>query len=447
MASKKRIKRQRQRRKRNEKDAATAVAGNEADRHQFVDKDAGNDDRIWRAEKNSQRKMEDSKTSDSTSRMESVSSWTTTWMEKTVGSLRFPSMDSFFQVINPRTSSKSATIVLVLVLSLVIGNFDYLAQTTRLGLSSISASVALLYTAISTSLVLPCLVGYMIYNSSRTNDKSTTNTSVHAHSKSIDDEFVVIRPLGLKSTAMISFDKTNETSFDSDGTGSPPPKAQLASSKESRTKLAEWLPFGLRYTSDLNLVFSTNVHGRSLQTLYHIIDATSSTHTILLLEAFPSSGSNRIVIGMYASQRWHSSPKIYGDGRCFLFRLSEDPRKASECWKWTPSVLPTHNLSSSTSQMVRNHHDTSNDNTLSLWETFQRSNQNSLSLGVSACGVGAGLKLNHDMTVGESHRAVGFENDPLCSTNEETAQSSVFDVGLVEVYQLVREIDGRAIQS
>ena len=121
-----------------------------------------------------------------------------------------------------------------------------------------------------------------------------------------------------------------------------------------RKKLAEWLPYGLRYTSDLQLVYSTNIHGRSLGMFYdclaeerqqqqYISSIPSSTlksnHTILLMEVLlpatpPSSSTTmvttttgkkkRLTVGMYASQRWHRTNKVYGDGRCFLFRIAEE---------------------------------------------------------------------------------------------------------------------------
>ena len=280
-------------------------------------------------------------------------------------------------------------------------------------------------------------------------------------SKVIKNEFATISPLGLRRSSKKFFGGTNETTEEiSAHEDEAPLTPHLASSKHVRTKLAEWLPFGLRHTSDLSLVFSTNIHGRSLQTLYHILKATSSNHTIMFLEVFTPTPSDtrevpmKRVIGMYASQRWHSSPNLYGDGRSFLFRLSlpgdggtnnadDENVLESDCWKWTPPTLPAHCFS--TSKSCRGSQNIENDNALSLWETFQRSNQSSLSLGISASGTGAGLQLNHDMTLGESHRAVGFENEPLCGTHGAMGADQ-FDVGLVEVYQLVREIDGRPIQ-
>jgi hypothetical protein len=53
----------------------------------------------------------------------------------------------------------------------------------------------------------------------------------------------------------------------------------------------------------------------------------------------------------------------------------------------------------------------------------------------------AGLRLNEDLTIGESSPAAGFENEPLHGVG--VGNGGIFDVGLVEVYGLVRQIDGR----
>jgi len=281
--------------------------------------------------------------------------------------------------------------------------------------------------------------------------------------KDKDAEIPTVQPLRLRPFVMETTGDSdteynnNNDEYDHDHT------PVLAKSKLVRTKLAEWLPFGLRYTSDINLVYSTNIHGRSLSILYNQLEKTSSRHTILLLEvllpqrvtSLSSSSSSstlptlrRLVVGMYASQLWHCSSKLYGDGQCFLFRLIEElddndhnkenncNRKncndnnknkeciseyseliITECWKWKPPPSSFASTTSYNNNMtpIINNSDFNNTitNTTALWETFQRSNQSSLSMGVSDCGSGAGLKLNYDLTIGESYCAVGFNNDPL----------------------------------
>ena len=53
---------------------------------------------------------------------------------------------------------------------------------------------------------------------------------------------------------------------------------------------------------------------------------------------------------------------------------------------------------------------------------------------------GSGLRLNEDLTRGSSDKARGFNNEPLAGEDHRE-----FDVGVVEVYQLVREIDDKPI--
>lgn len=391
---------------------------------------------------------------------------------------------------NPSVTSLSA-IVSVLGVSLVVGNYkDWWKQGMAIHTSAASSSnsvVVMLCAAVSVSVGLPFLLWWILGSTSRRGriregeDGRNTNTNIKSCEGILeeeptsvddddDDEFSRIRPLGLKRP-LEATDSSNKEGNDNDyGSDAIVAQPQLATSQVVRTKLAEWLPFGLRYTSDLNLVFSTHVHGRSLQTLYHRLDTTSSTHTILLAEAFaqgtPSMDTATTIVGMYASQRWHSSRNLYGDGRSFLFRMvlpaeakeedtttNEPTVSRYDCWKWTPLTLPASH--SSTSKRQRDDHAKNHlqhhENDLSLWETFQRSNHDRLSLGIGASGVGAGLQFNHDLTLGESHPAVGFDNEPLVSEvgggdASNTAKGVTFDVGLVEVYQLVREIDGRPIQ-
>lgn len=54
---------------------------------------------------------------------------------------------------------------------------------------------------------------------------------------------------------------------------------------------------------------------------------------------------------------------------------------------------------------------------------------------------GAGLRLNEDLTKAESSSAAGFDNEPLLP-----GSGGMFEVGLVEIYQLVRQMDGVPIR-
>jgi hypothetical protein len=210
--------------------------------------------------------------------------------------------------------------------------------------------------------------------------------------------------------------------------------------------IAQWLPLTLRLTN-MQVLYSTNAHGRSLDMLYQRVK--HARHSLLLCEVFPShvssdnvssksqasgsssnqnncesaadsSPSERVVVGMYASHAWRASTQVYGDGECFLFRLQPNPK----CFKWTPRALPEHH----------------SDNQTALLEQFMVGTRSFISMGGNPDG-SSGLRLNEDLTVGESSPAVGFDNEPLHGEN----QGSVFSVGLVEVYGFVRHIDGKSV--
>lgn len=213
--------------------------------------------------------------------------------------------------------------------------------------------------------------------------------------------------------------------------------AKLAESMVVRTKLAEWLPLSLRFTK-LQLIYSTNHHGRTLENLYrHVAHAR---RTIMLIE--PISTKKVMVIGMFAPQTWHPSTRVYGDGSCFLFRIVEDKIDGeTQCWKWHPKelknllsdeiVLEEESAASSTSLLNQ-----STENATALLEQFQVGTHSYISMGGNPNGT-SGLRLNEDLTKGESSPASGFDNEPLAG--------DLFEVGLVEVYQMVREMDGRAV--
>ena len=128
---------------------------------------------------------------------------------------------------------------------------------------------------------------------------------------------------------------------------------------------------------------------------------------------------------MYASQVWRRSTRVYGDGGCFLFRLTPDAR----CWKWQPRSDGT----------LLDQVDLEEEKT-ALLEQFMVGTAKYISMGGNPDG-SCGLRLNEDLTRGESAPAVGFENEPLHGQG----RSSVFDVGVVEVYGLARQIDGRRV--
>jgi hypothetical protein len=210
----------------------------------------------------------------------------------------------------------------------------------------------------------------------------------------------------------------------------------LAHSNQARLHLAEWMPVTMRLTN-LDLLYSTNHHGRSLEMFYRHVK--HAKHTVLLCEVLQADSDIKekkepVVIGMYASQAWGASTKVYGDGECFLFRL----QPTGQCWKWKPRPIvgSTGSLLDSVDLEEMEH----NNNDTALLEQFMVSTRSYISMGGNPDG-SCGLRFNEDFTRGESSPAVGFANEPLHGTG----CGSVFEVGLVEVYGLTRQMDGRAV--
>ena len=77
---------------------------------------------------------------------------------------------------------------------------------------------------------------------------------------------------------------------------------------------------------------------------------------------------------------------------------------------------------------------------LALLNQFMVSRDTFISMGGNKDG-SSGFRINEDLTIGESSPAAGFDNEPLHGVGK----GSVFSLGLVEVYGLVRQIDGRAV--
>jgi hypothetical protein len=199
-------------------------------------------------------------------------------------------------------------------------------------------------------------------------------------------------------------------------------KRVLVQDMQVRQRLANWLPLTMRLTN-LSLLYSTSYHGRSLEMFYSRVKRAK--HTILLAEAFPehsADGGDPVIIGMFASQAWQPSNSVYGDGNCFLFRVSPDPK----CWKWAPTVDKANNMEDLVNTALLNQ--------------FMVSRASFISMGGNRDG-SSGLRINEDLTVGESSPAAGFGNEPLHGVDK----GSVFSLGLVEVYGLVRQIDGRPV--
>lgn len=191
----------------------------------------------------------------------------------------------------------------------------------------------------------------------------------------------------------------------------------LVQNEAVRAHLADWLPLSLRLTN-LRLLYSTNYHGRSLEMFYNKV--RNVKYTLILVEVLDQKNT---VLGMFASQAWKVSPVVYGNGECFLFRLQPD----AQCWKWNPGTKHLVTIE-----------DFAMEQSTALLEQFMVGRQFFISLGGNKDGT-CGLRLNEDFTIGESSTAEGYDNEPLHGTGE----GSVFQIGLLEAYGLVQQIDGR----
>ena len=214
----------------------------------------------------------------------------------------------------------------------------------------------------------------------------------------------------------------------------------LAASRDARLHLAAWMPLSLQLTN-LDLLYSTNYSGRSLVTFYNCV--RYARHTVLLCEVLATEKHssedeklNTFVVGMYASQAWRPQSQVYGDGACFLFRL----QPSAQAWKWKPHPPEPSSHASRPLLESLDDDDFSSSNTTALLEQFMVSTDRFISMGGNPDG-SSGLRFNEDFTKGESSPAVGFENEPL----QGVGRGSVFEVGLVEVYGLTRQIDGKPI--
>ncbi|KAL9188449.1 hypothetical protein ACHAXT_006827 [Thalassiosira profunda] len=194
----------------------------------------------------------------------------------------------------------------------------------------------------------------------------------------------------------------------------------LAKNSADRLRLAQWLPPALQSTK-LDLIYSSNHHGRSVEMFYN--RCAAAIHTITMLEVLGRDA----VIGMYATQTWHNNPKGYGDGECFLFRLKPNP----ECFRYKvqASHLPSFD------------EDEANITGVDDAGQLMISGNSFISMGVGEGGA-SGLRMNEDLTRGSTSKSIGFGGDELIAPGVEA-----FEIGLVEVYRFIREVDGRPVDK
>eukprot|EP00588_Corethron_pennatum_P025432 CAMPEP_0194321438 /NCGR_PEP_ID=MMETSP0171-20130528/17654_1 /TAXON_ID=218684 /ORGANISM="Corethron pennatum, Strain L29A3" /LENGTH=527 /DNA_ID=CAMNT_0039079339 /DNA_START=371 /DNA_END=1954 /DNA_ORIENTATION=- len=192
----------------------------------------------------------------------------------------------------------------------------------------------------------------------------------------------------------------------------------MARSHAVRFDLASWLPLPLRETK-LELIYSTSLHGRCLESFYK--SCAHSKHTLTLIETLTPQNAK---IGMYTNHTWHHDSRIYGDGSCFIFSLEPDSKKYS----WSPDKKE---YSFDEDQIKMR----------ALNEQFMMSNHSFLSMGGNKDGT-CGIRLNEDLSKGSSAATVTFKNAPLVGEDFQD-----FEVGLIEVYRFIRNIDGSPVDG
>ena len=183
----------------------------------------------------------------------------------------------------------------------------------------------------------------------------------------------------------------------------------LAKPVSFRLCLTEWLPETLKMTK-LDLIYSTEIHGRSLESFFQY--CAKVKNTVVVFEAL--TGKTRSIIGMFATHAWSINPYPYGDSGCFLFRADPD----AKCFKWLTDEGSIEDL--------ENH---------AAREQFMVSRSDFIAMGANINATN-GLRLDKDLIKGESHPALGFNNEPLLGNNQRT-----FDVGHLEVYRLIRCVE------
>ena len=154
------------------------------------------------------------------------------------------------------------------------------------------------------------------------------------------------------------------------------------------------------------------------------------------------------VIGMYATQTWRKNKEGYGNAECFLFRFRPNPA----CFKWTQTESESESESNFGSETIELAELTSSVH-LPAERADRKSKQrlfadqvmvsgdDFISMGIGKDGA-SGLRINEDLTRGSTSPAMGFGHESLLGDD---SQDSVFDIGLVEVYRFVREVDGKPV--
>ena len=215
----------------------------------------------------------------------------------------------------------------------------------------------------------------------------------------------------------------------------------LARHAAERTALASWLPASLT-SAKLETIYSSSVHGRTIERYYH--HCSKARQTVTLFEILGRDA----VIGMYATETWRKNKEGYGNAECFLFRFRPNPA----CFKWTQTESESESESNFGSETIELAELTSSVH-LPAERADRKSKQrlfadqvmvsgdDFISMGIGKDGA-SGLRINEDLTRGSTSPAMGFGHESLLGDD---SQDSVFDIGLVEVYRFVREVDGKPV--
>ena len=212
-----------------------------------------------------------------------------------------------------------------------------------------------------------------------------------------------------------------------------------------------WLPPTIQ-TRKMKLLYSTERHGRSLDTLYHLA-GTCNVKMLLLVEVISREGDgvgSSDVIGAFVSEPIVRHASFFGNSQCFVFRLQPFPQRfksplncedISNCISPTstartsilaplPSPARQPNRQSRQSRTSRTTSMISEDETHQLNGTFVLARPEFLSIGVNPHSSAAALRLNNDLTYGSSEATEIFDNPALVENVE-------FEIGIIELYGFV----------
>ena len=191
--------------------------------------------------------------------------------------------------------------------------------------------------------------------------------------------------------------------------------AKLCTSATARKSIARWVPRNLR-GRELDLVFTTNVHGRALANLYLALEKSRGREFLTLVEVLDGN-KGPTTIGMFSDARWQISSSVYGGGGCFVFKLSPQPK----CFVWGGGGGEGGGGGGGEKMSEKDE---------AALELFMMSNNEYISMGGNVEG-GAALRINEDLTKGFSDKTTMFGNPELVEGGE-------FEIGTVEVFAFKR---------